>query len=108
MSLVTDTLADRDELWALLEDGTPVLVNIPPSLGWGVTYEWAAIDEVAETSIVGNSETRRWVLPYVVVDRPTGALTVTWTWAGVIAGYTSWSDVLATYGTHSDLLANNA
>jgi hypothetical protein len=106
IELFTDTYDQRDELWALLDDGTPILVNIPPGLGWGITAEWAAVEEVTETPIVGNSTVRTFTLPYAVVDRPVGALTATWTWAGVIAAYPTWGDALAAYDTYADVLAN--
>jgi len=99
LTLATETLDERDDLLTLLQDLTPLLLNIPHTLEWGVTSEWIAISAVNETAIVGASQEREIVLPYRTVERPVGAVTLTRTWADVLTEAATWTELGNLYAT---------
>lgn len=106
LAVFTETADARNALRALLARGQAVLVNIPLTLGWGVTYEWAAIGDVTEAYFNrGLSESRIFTLPYHVVDRPVGGLAAQWTYTDMHAASSSYAAVVATYATYSDIVA---
>lgn len=105
LELTTDTSAARDALNDLLADGSALLLNLPPALGWGFTYEWIAVGDTVETAIAGGNDFRRFSLPYSVVDRPVGGVVAQWAWSDVLT-YSTWADVMAAYDTYAELLAN--
>lgn len=109
LTVITDTLTDRDAMWAVLAGGSALLLNVPPSLDWGVTWEYVSIGDVSESYVAGGaSESRIFALPYTVVDRPIGSLQAQWTYAGLLGKYTTYGDTLAHYATYADALANNS
>jgi hypothetical protein len=104
LQLTTYTEDERQALLLLLEDGTPLYLQAPADYGVGNVY--VSIGDVTEGRMAGTGFTpeRRWSLPFVVVDRPTGdALAVGNTWADVLADYGSWDELRAA-GTWADVL----
>ncbi len=107
LKLGTATLAEAAAVASLTADGTPLLLNIPPSLLWGVTYEWIAVGELSETRVVpqvGARPNRLFTMPYTVVGRPEGDLLPTRTYADVLTEADSYSTVLAARATYTALL----
>jgi hypothetical protein len=71
LTVWTETFEERDELLDLLDDGAPLLLRAPASLGHG-PGEWLSIGAV-QYKAVGHGaweHTREFSLPYVVVDAP--------------------------------------
>lgn len=99
LEITTETLTERDDLLTLLQDLTPLLLNIPHSLGWGVTSEWVAFGGVTETAIIGGSPVRTFVLPYRTVERPVGTVTIDRSWADVLTEAASWTELKNRYVT---------
>lgn len=105
LTVVTETLADREALRWVLEPGSPLLIQWPP--GWGEDDIYVSVGSVQAAPVVDFAEVhdRTWVLPLTEVDRPIGGVTGsaerTWetvrddndTWADVLAGASSWLDV---------------
>lgn len=107
ITVLTDTTDEENAVWALLESGMPLLLNVPPSLGWGISSEWMSVGDVTEDYFNrGLSGSRVFALAYTVVDRPVGALVAEWTYAGVLTTYATYADVLANYDSYTDLLTN--
>lgn len=105
LTLVTETDADLDALWWVLDTGGPLLVQWPP--GWGQRDMYVSVGDVSEAPIVDPASftDRVWVLPLTEVDRPVGGMAGsadrTWqtvndagdTWTDALAGFTTWLDV---------------
>lgn len=76
----TETSAQRDNMLALLADGSPILLRTPAGYGFDA-QTWLSIGETIEVPITGSvlEWARRWPLPCVEVDAPPllGAVTVT-------------------------------
>ncbi|MFF1625565.1 hypothetical protein [Streptomyces sp. NPDC058272] len=103
--VVTETDADVEALWWVLDSGGPLLLQWPP--GWGQADMYVSVGDVVAAPVVDYAEfhDRTWTLPLTQVDRPIGGVTGsadrTWqdiassasTWADALAGATSWLDV---------------
>lgn len=110
LSIGTSTLAQSSALADLIADGTPLLLNIPASLLWGVTYEWVALGDAEEARVVpqvGARPHRLHTIPYFVVSRPEGDLAPQRTWADVISESSSWTDVLTTRATWANVFTGS-
>lgn len=109
MTLVTWTLDDKDALLSLFDDGTPLLLDVPPALGWGFTHQYMAVGNLTESRPapdVAQEQARRWPFTYDVVDRPASGPSAPWTFAALLTQNVSFAGVLAKYATFADLLAN--
>lgn len=101
----TSSLAGRDGLIALLEDGAPLLIKGTSSEGWG--YRWVAVGEVTETPVddgpgvqVGTFTV--WALPLVVVDEPSGLVGNVVSYASSTAASASYAASLAKAPTYAN------
>lgn len=76
INLRTRTLADLQALLALLADGSPLLLNVPATKGWGVDTTFIAPGELTETrtTTYGPDPYREWTLPYATVALPVGGV----------------------------------
>lgn len=105
LQLITFTDAERAALLLLTDDGTPLLFST--SLVYGFSNVYVAVGDLTEKRASSSAveQTRRWDLPFVVVDRPAGAaLAVGNTWSDALTAYTSWQTLLAGEGTWAGLL----
>ncbi|MFJ3248325.1 hypothetical protein [Streptomyces sp. NPDC086782] len=105
LAVVTETDADVEALWWVLETGNVLLLRWPP--GWGQKDMYVSVGDVSAAPIVDFAEfhDRTWTLPLTEVDRPIGGVIGsadrTWqtvkdsgsTWAEVLAGAASWLDI---------------
>jgi len=109
ITIATETLDQRNALNNALGRGVPLLLNVPPSLGWGVTYEWMAVGDVTEAYFNrGLSPVRTFTLPYRVVTRPVGAQISEWTYTGVLGAYGAYRSLLTAHATYTHLVQNAA
>lgn len=109
LTINTWTLAERESLLDLLDDGSVLLYDVPPSLGWGITHAYIAPGNLTETrqvETIAGVPYRAWALPYDVVDVPVIGTTPPWTYAAVIVAYSTYATVKADYEDYADLLAN--
>jgi hypothetical protein len=67
----TETQAQRDNMLALLADGSPLLIRTPAGYGFD-PQTWVSVGSVVETPISGSvlEWARRWPLPCTEVDPP--------------------------------------
>lgn len=108
MTVLTETIDERNALYDLLQPGVPVLVNTPLSLSWGIAYEWAAVGDVTEDYFNrGLSTARRMTFDYTIVTRPVGAVIAEWSYTGVIGAHIDYTAVLTAYPTYADVVANS-
>lgn len=102
----TLTLDQRDELNLLLSRGTTLLLQTPVIEQFGSAY--VAVTDAVETRVgLAFEESRRFTLPFVVVDRPDGlasASTVDKTWRALKNKYLTWGDQTATGKTYQQVL----
>ncbi len=105
----TTTDTERRRLTSLLDNEDVLLLTVPVSRGWGaLEHEYLSVGDVAEARLVnvGHVPDRRFTLPYVVVDRPSGGVVAAYTYADVLAEHPTYGDLLTRYATYGDLIAN--
>lgn len=92
-----ETDAERTALRQLLADGSPLLLNVSPSLGYGVSTSYVAVGNVTATRGVqlATSPLRILTLECQVVDRPEGGTRADYTWVDESAKYATWSAIPA-------------
>lgn len=92
----TRTDAERVALDLLLDDSSPVLLNVPVGKGWGVDTCYLSIGDTDETRTVpwGPFPYREWPLPYQVIGRPGGGTQAALTWNDVAAKYPTWQSIV--------------
>lgn len=101
---------DSTELAALLgilDDVTPLLLDVPPDWAYGLDHQYLAIGDLTENRFRPDYYPHQWrvfTAPYVVVGRPAGGLQAEWTYADVLAMWGTYTDVRNNYDTHNDLL----
>jgi hypothetical protein len=105
LTVVTQTDAERQALWWVLDSGGPLLLRWPP--GWDEEDIYVSVGTVSAAPVVEYAEfsDRTWVLPLTQVDRPiggvTGSASRTWqtvkdagsSWSAVLSGASSWLDL---------------
>lgn len=74
IELKVDSLTELAALDALTADAGVVLLNVPAGLGWGVPTSYISVGDIEEVRLVNYAADphRYYVLPYIVVDRPSG------------------------------------
>lgn len=102
----TDTLTARQQMVSLLDDAAVLLLDIPPSKGWGVEHLYVSIGEAVEARRVeyGSNPERDWTLPYEETSRPIGGLTAERTFSDVLAEDATFQSVKDSYTSFRDLL----
>jgi hypothetical protein len=106
LSVLTDTATDFQALKSILSDASPLLLNVPTTLGLGLDTDYISIGAVhpRRPSDIGTDTLRVLELPYMVVNRPAGGSQATRTWTDVKITYNTWTDVKAAYPTWFALL----
>jgi len=103
----TRTLDELGALVALTADAAVLLLNVPESLGWGVSYEYISLGDLMEAreTETGDDPYRLISGPYHVVSRPVGGSQSQRTYADVLAESATYTVVLADFTDYIDLLA---
>jgi hypothetical protein len=72
--LVALTSTEADALDALLQDGSPLLLNVPASLGYNFSTAYISLGdlEVAVATEMVTEDVLTYTMPITVVDRPAG------------------------------------
>jgi hypothetical protein len=102
----TETHAERDGLWAVLEDGSTLLLNVPAGFGWGLTTEWIAVGKVGEARVAelrGADQGRIFTLPYMVAPRPVGSVLPERVYADLPGEASTYSYQSVLYASYLDL-----
>lgn len=105
--IATATLGELANLKVLVSDGTPLLLNVPASMGLGFDTSYVSIGDmkVARLTTIASDTNRDVTLPFNVVDCPVGGSQAARTWADVIATYSSWQQVEAAYSSWTALIS---
>lgn len=102
----TGTTDELDALYAILDDCTTLLLNIPPTLGWGITREYVNFDATTEDRwSYPSAPSRDVTMPYQVTSAPIGGSQAERTYATILTEASSYQAVLDQHGTYLDLLA---
>lgn len=107
LTLRTKTLPEATALLELFDDVTPLLLDLPPALGYGIEHYYLAMGDLTEDRLRPDyypHPWRIWTCPYTVVDRPAGGLVAERTWNQVLVEQATWTQVKTTYDTWNDLL----
>lgn len=109
LTLRTKSDAEHTALVALLDDAAPLLLDVPPSKGYGVdlTHQYLTIGDLTQSRLRPDyypHPWRIWTAPYIVVGRPAGGIQAERTYADVLAGHATYQDLLTTYATYTELL----
>lgn len=93
--VAAETLAEFDAFDSLVDDAGVLLLNVPASLGLGISTAYVFIQDVRYKRLtdIGSIPNRDIEMPYVVVDAPVGGSQAQYTWADVIAKYPAWQAV---------------
>ena len=106
LTLFTADAGELAALTALLDDLSPLLLNVPASRGWvGHGTEYVAVGDLTG-SIPGvrvNSSARTWSLPCSVVDRPAGGSQAFVTYGYLYAQLPTYGDWKASGKTYGQL-----
>jgi hypothetical protein len=87
----------RQALKSLLADGSPLLLNVSPTLGLGLATAYISVGNVTPSRLVDLGTSPYWVfeLPYQVISRPVGGTRAAVTWADESAKYATWASIPA-------------
>lgn len=102
MTLITETLADLGPLELLLNDLSPLLLNVPGSLGFGQPAEYVSVGKVTCGRLVqvGDIPYREWTLSCSVVARPPGGSQVDNTYGKSLSLYATYAARYAAQSTY--------
>jgi len=92
--------AEHRHLLDLLRNDSPLLLNVPPSLGWDVETEYISPGTLTRSRgarPLAGAGRRGWSLPYEVTDRPVGDFRALWTLAEIAQDFDTLGDLAATY-----------
>lgn len=112
MGVITIWTANDTEhanLLGLLDDLSVLLLDVPPSWGFGadLTHQYLSIGDLTMNRRIEGYyvDTHRiWTAPYIVVGRPAGGIVAQRTWGTVLGEAATWQDVLTRYATWTDVL----
>lgn len=109
MTIRTASDAEHVALLALLDDVTPLLLDVPPSLAWGsdLTHQYLAIGDLAQRRRQPDyypDGNRIWTAPYIAVGRPAGGIQAERTYADVLAADATYQGVLTRHATYTAVL----
>lgn len=107
LSIYTATLADLDNVVALVDDAGTLLLNVPDDKGWGIDAEYVSIGDITEARAakILAYDDRVWDLPCTVVDRPAGGTRAAWAMSDIAANYALMSDIKNHFATMSAIAA---
>lgn len=109
ITLRTKSDAEHTALLALLDDVTPLLLDIPASYSYGadLRHQYLAIGDVTQKRLMPDyypHPWRIWTAPYIVVGRPAGGIQAQRTYATVLAAHATYQAVLTRYATYTAVL----
>lgn len=107
LSVLTMTENERAKLDQILADAGPLLLNVPSSKGWGITYEYLAVGDVSENrqSPFAGEPLRVTEMACTVIERPVGGSQSERTYVDVLAINATYASLMPKYNTYLDLLA---
>lgn len=111
--MVVRTVSDRDAqlLQQLLDDESPLLLQIAYPDTDRTVYQWVAVGEVTDEDVVpalnAGDESVDWTLPCTATGRPAGVLQAQRTLGDLAADFATLGDIDAAYATLRDVILDN-
>ena len=104
--LLAPTLADRDDVRAIVRDQTTLLLRSPAAFNWDLNDGWYSVQGVQFDRLTANltSPYRRITLPLIPSDPPVVRVASTRTYADVLEQNETYADLPLRYDTYTDLL----
>jgi hypothetical protein len=104
--VATDTLNEVSALRNLVADSGILLLNIPAAMGLGVDTSYIAVSDVSvrRVSDIGQDPQRTVVMPFTVVDRPSGGSQSQRTLLDLLT-YPTLNSLMTSYSSFNDMLA---
>lgn len=112
IKLRTKSDDEHDALLALLDDVTPLLLDVPASLEYGakLQHQYLAISDLTQDRLRPDfypHPWRLWSAPYIVVGRPAGGIQSQRTYADLLADGVSYQAILTRYATYTNALTGS-
>lgn len=103
--LVSRLLADRDRVLRLLASGDPLLLQTPPTWGYGDMYLDVGDAQEGRLARDHRKPWRQWVLPFARIERPAGlSFGVDGArWQDLCDVYATWGDITTAAKTWIDV-----
>lgn len=106
ITIRTKNDTEHDALVGLLDDVTPLLLDVPPSKNFGIdlSHQYLAIGDLTQKRRVEGyylDPNRIWSAPYIVVDRPAGGIQSQRTYGTIIADFATYQAVKNRYATYT-------
>ncbi len=109
LTIRTKNDTEHAKLLGLLDDVTPVLLDIPPSKGFGMdlTHQYLAIGDLTMTRRIEGyypDPNRIWTAPYIAVGRPAGGIQSQRTYGTLVNDFATYQAVKTRYATYTAVL----
>jgi hypothetical protein len=109
LTLRTKNDTEHAALLGLLDDVTPLLLDVPPGLAYGadLSHQYLSIGDLNQQRLRPDyypHPWRIWTAPYIVVGRPAGGIQAQRTYADLVAGFATYQAVLTRYTTYTAVL----
>jgi hypothetical protein len=109
ITIRTKNDTEHENLLGLLDDVTPLLLDVPPLKGFGgdLVHQYLSIGDLTQRRRVEGyylDPNRIWTAPYIVVDRPAGGIVSQRTYADILSGFATYSAVKTRYSTYTNVL----
>ena len=108
ITIRTKNDTEHSSLLGLLDDVTPLLLDVPPSKGFGadLTHQYLAIGDLTQKRLIEGyylHPWRIWNAPYIVVGRPAGGIQSQRTYATLVNDFATYQDVRNRYTTYTNV-----
>ena len=109
LTIRTANDTEHDALLGLLDDVTPLLLDVPPGKGFGadLTHQYLSIGDVTMRRRIDGyypDPHRIWSASYIVVGRPAGGIVSQRTFATLLNDFATFQDVKTRYATFTAVL----
>lgn len=109
ITLRTANDTEHGALLGLLDDVTPLLLDVPPGKGFGadLTHQYLSLGDLTMRRRLDEyypDTNRIWVMPYIAVGRPAGGILSQRTFGTVLNESATFQDVLTRYATFTAVL----
>lgn len=109
LTIGVSTVDEERALEALLDDTSPLLLQIVYPGSRRTMYEWVSVGTVTESDLLPYfpGEYQTWTLPCTVTSAPSGMLQAQRTLGDVSAEFATLGDIAAAYATMRDIITDN-
>jgi hypothetical protein len=109
LTLRTKSDTEHAALLGLVDDVTPLLLDLPPAKSFGadLTHQYLAIGDLTQTRLRDDyypHPWRIWTAPYYVVGRPAGGIQAQRTYANVLAAQATYQAVITRFSSYTNVL----